>query len=93
MALRGLLRLGELRIRVLDMALARQHYVERMGLHEVMEDAEGLVYLKAWDEHDHHSIVLRETDRAGLDYFAFKVYDDATLTALAPCVFLKPFAF
>ena len=38
MALRGLLRLGELRIRVLDMALARQHYVERMGLHEVMED-------------------------------------------------------
>ncbi len=84
MALRGLLRLGELRIRVLDMAQARKHYVDRMGLHEVMEDADGLVYLKAWDEHDHHSIVLRETDRAGLDYFAFKVYDDATLTALAP---------
>ena len=47
MALRGLLRLGELRIRVLDMALARKHYVERMGLHEVMEDADGLAFSRA----------------------------------------------
>jgi catechol 2,3-dioxygenase len=84
MALRGLLRLGEVSIRVTDMAKARQHYGERMGLHEVMEDASGRVYFKAWDEHDHHSIVLRETDRAGIDHFAFKVYDDATLTRLAP---------
>ncbi len=45
MALRGLLRLCELRIRVLDMAQARQHYVERMGLHEVMEDADGRIWI------------------------------------------------
>lgn len=82
MALRGVLRLGEVAIRVLDMAEARQHYGDRMGLHEVMEDAKGQVYYKAWDEHDHHSIVLRQTDRAGMDYFAFKVFDDATLDSL-----------
>jgi catechol 2,3-dioxygenase len=84
MALRGVLRLGEVCIRVLDMAAARRHYGDHLGLHEVMTDAEGKVYFKAWDEHDHHSIVLNPSDRAGMDHFAFKVYDDATLTALAP---------
>lgn len=84
MALRGLLRVGEVCIRVMDMTRARRHYNEIMGLHEVLEDASGKVYFKAWDEHDHHSIVLNPSDRPGMDYFAFKVYDDATLTALEP---------
>ncbi|WP_028007372.1 catechol 2,3-dioxygenase [Solimonas flava] len=84
MALRGLLRVGEVAIRVMDMKLSRRHYGDRMGLHEVMEDADGRVYYKAWDEHDHHSIVLRQADSPGLDYFAFKVYDDKTLTDLEP---------
>lgn len=84
MALRGVMRPGEICIRVMDMKKARWHYGEVMGLHEVMEDAEGKVYFKSWDEHDHHSIILRPTDRAGMDYFAFKVYDDATLDALEP---------
>ncbi len=82
MAMRGVLRLGEVQIRVLDMAEAREHYGKRMGLHETMTDPEGKVYFKAWDEKDHHSVVLRETDRAGLDHFAYKVYDDVTLSAL-----------
>ncbi|RJG02483.1 catechol 2,3-dioxygenase [Noviherbaspirillum sedimenti] len=82
MALRGVLRLGEVCIRVLDMKAARRHYGDRMGLIEVMTDAEGKHYYKAWDEHDHHCIVLREADSAGIDSFAFKVYDDQTLTDL-----------
>lgn len=84
MALRGLLRLGEVQIRVLDMDEARQHYGTRMGLHEVMTDDQGKVYYKAWDEHDHHSIVLRQADSAGMDHLAFKVDSDATLDALEP---------
>ncbi|MGQ0698978.1 MAG: catechol 2,3-dioxygenase [Panacagrimonas sp.] len=84
MALRGVLRPGEVCIRVMDMKKARRHYDEVMGLHEVMEDKDGKVYFKCWDEHDHHTIVLNPSDRPGMDYFAFKVYDDATLTALAP---------
>lgn len=82
MSLRGVLRLGEVCIRVLDMELSRRHYGDRMGLHEVMTDAEGKVYYKAWDEHDHHCVVLRQAESSGLDYFAFKVYDDKTLTNL-----------
>jgi len=82
MALRGVMRLGEVQIRVLDMAEAKEHYGKRMGLHEMMTGADGRVYFKAWDEKDHHSVVLRESDRAGLDHFAFKVHGDETLTAL-----------
>jgi len=82
MAMRGVLRPGEICIRVMDMKKARWHYGEVMGLHEVMEDASGKVYFKAWDEHDHHSIILNPSDRAGMDYFGFKVYDDATLDVL-----------
>lgn len=82
MALRGVLRVGEVCIRVMDMDKARLHYGNHLGLHEVHEDAEGRVYFKAWDEWDHHSIVLRSADRPGMDYFAFKVYDEDTLSAL-----------
>jgi len=84
MSMRGVLRIGEVRIRVMDMQAAREHYGTRMGLHEVMEDAQGLVYFKPWDDHEHHSLVLRESDSPGIDYVAFRVYDDATLTRLEP---------
>lgn len=84
MAIRGVMRPAEVSIRVMDMTEARRHYGEIMGLHEVMEDATGKVYFKAWDEHDHHCIVLNPSDHPGMDYFAFKVYDDATLTTLEP---------
>lgn len=39
----------------------------------------GRVYLKAWDEFDHHSLVLQEADSPGLDHFAFKVRNEADL--------------
>lgn len=83
MSMRGVLRLGEAQIRVMNMAEAKRHYGDHMGLHEMMTDGNGLVYFKAWDEKDHHSIVLREADTAGLDHFAFKVFDDATLSELS----------
>ncbi|KKC24309.1 catechol 2,3-dioxygenase [Sphingomonas sp. SRS2] len=84
MSMRGVLRLGEVQIRVMDMAAAREHYGARMGLHEVMEDEKGLVYYKPWDDHEHHSFILREADSPGVDYVAFRVYDDATLSQLLP---------
>ncbi|MGE0482564.1 MAG: catechol 2,3-dioxygenase [Gammaproteobacteria bacterium] len=79
MAMRGILRLGEVAIRVMDLGAAREHYGTRLGLHEMPVDGDERAYFKAWDEHDHHSVVLREADNPGLDHVAFKVYDDATL--------------
>ncbi len=81
MALTGVLRPGFIQLRVLDMAAAKSHYIDRLGLDFVSEGDDGRVYLKAFDEFDRHSIVLREADEAGCDVIAFKVARDADLTA------------
>jgi len=79
MALKGVLRPGYIQIRVLDIGAAADYYVNRVGLHEVSREADGRVYLRAWDEFDRHSIVLRPADMPGMDYVGFKVAGDNDL--------------
>ncbi len=84
MALTGVLRPGHVVIRVLEMEPALKHYVTVLGLREVARDTKTKrVFLKAWDEVDHHSIVLREADEAGMECMAWKVDSPATLDRLA----------
>lgn len=83
MALTGVLRPGHVALRVLEMEPALKHYVDVLGLVEVARDKAGRVFLKAWDEHDHHSVVLREADEAGMDYMGWRVDSPATLKKLA----------
>ena len=83
MALTGVLRPGHVQLRVLDLPAAIKHYGEVLGLWETARDAQGRVYFKAWDEHDHHSVVLREADSAGMDFMGFRVDSPATLKKLA----------
>lgn len=83
MAISGVLRPGFVQLRVLDMAAALRHYVDRIGLDRVMTGEDGRVYLKAPDEFDHHSLVLREAAEAGIDITAFKVARDADLDHFA----------
>jgi catechol 2,3-dioxygenase len=79
MALTGVLRPGFIQIRVLDMDEALKHYCGIMGLQEVSRESDGRIYLRAWDEFDRHSVILREDDAAGMDVTAFKVAGDADL--------------
>lgn len=72
MSQEGLLRPGIAQLRVLDMEESIKHYVEYLGLELVSREADGRVYLKAFDEFHRHSVVLREADQAGIDFFAFK---------------------
>jgi catechol 2,3-dioxygenase len=83
MALNGVLRPGHVGIRVLGMEAAVRHYTEVLGLIETARDRQGRVFLKAWDEHDHHSVVLREAAEAGMDYMGWRVDSVATLKKLA----------
>ena len=84
MALTGVLRPGHVQLRVLEMAPALKHYVDVLGLTETArDDKKKRVFLKAWDEHDHHSVVLREADEAGIDYMGWKVDSPATLKSLS----------
>jgi len=46
-------------------------------------EADGRVYLKAFDEFDRHSVVLRQADQAGIDLFAFKVDSEVSLDGFA----------
>src|SRR5207302_5926772 len=75
------LRTGYIQIRVLDLSAAIKHYVDRVGLHEVSREPDGRVYLRAWDEFDRHSVILRQADTPGMDFVGFKVASEADLAA------------
>lgn len=79
MSMRGLLRVGEIALRVFDIDEAREHYGKRIGLIETYQGDADKLYYKASDEHDWYSVVLRKADSPGVDYFAFKVFDEETL--------------
>lgn len=83
MTINGVLRTGEVCIRVMDLGAAREHYGERIGLLETIREDDGTTYYKGWDEHDLYSLVIRPADRPGVEHVAFKVLDDATLDEVA----------
>lgn len=76
----GVLRLGYVEVRVTDMAAAVRHYTEVVGLKETGR-LNGKVYLKAWDELEHHQLVLVEDPTPGLNYMAFRVEETEDLVA------------
>ena len=82
MAMTGVLRPGHIALRVLDLEEGIKFYKDTLGLLETGRDDQGRVYFKAWDERDHNSVLIREADEAGIDFFAFKVADKATLEKL-----------
>ena len=82
MAMTGVLRPGDAQIRVLDLEESVQWYTNVMGLQPMGRDAQGRAYFKTRNERDHHSIILRQADQAGLDFFGYKVLDKATLDDL-----------
>jgi len=82
MAVTGVLRPGHAQLRVLNLEEDVKFYRDVHGLVEQGRDAQGRVYFKAWDERDHNSIILRQAETAGLDFFGFKVDSVATLNKL-----------
>jgi len=68
----GVMRIGRAELRVLDLEKSVDYYTNIIGLNVVGRDEER-VYLKAWDEWDHHSLILRKADAPGLEHMAFKV--------------------
>jgi catechol 2,3-dioxygenase len=78
----GVLRVSHVDVRVPDLELALAYYVEVVGLLETARTADR-AYLKAWDEHQHHSVILTAAPTYGLDVLGFKVEEAADLDELA----------
>ncbi|MDO5688773.1 MAG: catechol 2,3-dioxygenase [Tissierellia bacterium] len=79
MTIKGVIRTGLIQLRVLDMEKSIRHYVDIIGLEYVGKAEDGRVFLKGYDEFDHHCVALRETDTAGMDFIAMKVESDEYL--------------
>ncbi|HHY68116.1 MAG TPA: catechol 2,3-dioxygenase [Alicyclobacillus sp.] len=67
----GVIRLGYVHLRATDNSEARKHYEDVLGL-KLMHEEPDRLYYKAWDEWDHHHLVL-EQGGLGLNKFGFKV--------------------
>jgi len=76
----GVMRLGYVHARVTDLAEARSHYGNTLGLYPMHEEP-GKVFYKGWDEYDHHSLVLEEGG-VGLVKLGFKVTDPSDIEAI-----------
>ncbi len=78
----GVLRLSHAEIRVPDIEIAHAYYTEVVGLIETAR-TDDRVFLKAWDEHQHHSIILMAAPTYGLESVGFKVEHQEDLDLFA----------
>ena len=81
----GILRLGHVDVTVTDLDLATAYYTEVMGMIVAERDADS-VYLKCWDEVDHHSLRLVYAPRIGMELMSFKVEREDDLSDLENAV-------
>jgi catechol 2,3-dioxygenase len=66
------MRMGRVELKVLDLESSVDYYTNVIGLEETGRMGDS-VYLKAWDEYDHHSVILTKSKTAGVAHIAFKV--------------------
>ena len=81
----GILRLSHVDVTVVDLDLAVAYYTEVMGM-LVVERDENSIYLKCWDEADHHSLRLVYAPRTGMEQMSFKVEKEDDLSNLENAV-------
>ena len=74
----GILRLSHVQLRVPDLELAAAYYTEVVGLIETAHDPDQ-VFLKCWDEHEHHSLILTYAPTYGVEVVGWKVDTRADL--------------
>src|SRR6478609_1829430 len=78
----NILRASHVVLDVTDLAASRKFYEDIVGLH--VEDADSdTVYLRAVEEHQHHSLVLRKAAIAGCHRLGFRVASENDLDKAA----------
>jgi catechol 2,3-dioxygenase len=74
----NVVRLSHVEYGVTDLAASRAFWVDTLGLQATHEDASTLT-LRAMEERNHHSIILRKADTPSARVLGFKLYDTPDL--------------
>ncbi len=64
--------LGHAEIRVTDLERSRWFFTEILGLY-VTEETDEHVYLRAWQDWDHHTLTLKKSDHLGVEHVGWRV--------------------
>jgi len=75
------LRAAHIEFLVTDLERARAFYVDLLGFVETERDGDRL-YLRGYEERDHHGLVLRRAPAAGVGHLAFRVASEHDLDLL-----------
>jgi catechol 2,3-dioxygenase len=75
-------KLGHVQLVTPDLEKSLWFFRDLVGLDHIDTGHDGRLYLRAYNEHEHHSLVLREGP-TGIDHFAFRAASAEHLTALA----------
>src|SRR3989442_414545 len=68
----GIAHIGHAALRVTDLERSREFFTEVFGLF-VSDESDDQVYLRAWQDWDHHTLVLTEAPESGLDHLGWRV--------------------
>ena len=77
----NIIRAGHIEFRVTDLGRARAFYVDLLGFVETGRDGDRL-YLRGYEERDHHSLVLRRAPSPGVGHIAYRVASEEDLNRL-----------
>ncbi len=77
----NILRSAHIEFRVTDLERARAFYVDLLGFVETARDGDRL-YLRGYEERDHHSLTLRRAASPGVGHMAYRVASEDDLTRL-----------
>jgi catechol 2,3-dioxygenase len=64
--------LGHAELRVTDLAASRSFFTDVLGL-SVSAESDTQVYLRAWQDWDHHTLLLTQAEESGLEHVGWRV--------------------
>jgi catechol 2,3-dioxygenase len=74
--------IGHIEVLVTDLAASTEHFTEIVGLQVSAQEADR-VYLRAWQDRDHHTLVLTEGPESGLAHIGWRVETKAEVEQIA----------
>jgi catechol 2,3-dioxygenase len=76
----GIAHVGHAELRVTDLEASRDWFTRVLGLF-VSDETDTQVYLRAWQDWDHHTLILTQANVSGLEHVAWRVSGPDELTA------------